>query len=118
MLDKYYDKSYKITGAIFEVSHNMGPGLLEAVYKKALTYELSQRGFKVECEKKIRSMEKNLQEENSSDLEKLEQLKQRKLELQEKKSKISDKSTLIEAASEVNFDEPSSPTKEISASKL
>ncbi len=53
LLDKYYDKSYNITGAIFKVSHNMGPGLLEAVYKKTLAYELKQRGFIVECEKKI-----------------------------------------------------------------
>lgn len=48
------DLMYSITGAIFEVSHNMGPGLLEKVYHKALAYELEQRGHKVESEKLIK----------------------------------------------------------------
>jgi hypothetical protein len=32
--------SYDIRGAIFKVYKNLGPGLLESVYEKALAYEL------------------------------------------------------------------------------
>ena len=44
------DISYKIRGAIFKVYNNLGPGLLESVYSKALTYELEKEGLKVKKE--------------------------------------------------------------------
>ena len=44
------DISYKIRGAIFNVYNKLGPGLLESVYSKALTYELEKEGLKVKCE--------------------------------------------------------------------
>jgi GxxExxY protein len=40
--------SYQIRGAIYQVYKALGPGLLEAVYEEALTYELQKRGLKVE----------------------------------------------------------------------
>ena len=42
------DITYHIRGAIYEVYKALGPGLLEAVYEEALTYELQKRGLKVE----------------------------------------------------------------------
>lgn len=42
------DITYQIRGAIYEVYRNLGPGLLESVYEEALTFELQQRGLKVE----------------------------------------------------------------------
>lgn len=43
MEEQYKDIGYQITGAIFEVAHNLGPGLLEKCYEKALLFELNQR---------------------------------------------------------------------------
>jgi len=40
--------TYQIRGAIYEVYKNLGPGLLESVYEETLTFELEQRGLKVE----------------------------------------------------------------------
>lgn len=42
------DITYQIRGAIYQVYKALGPGLLEAVYEEALTYELQKRGLKVE----------------------------------------------------------------------
>lgn len=42
--------TYIIRGAIFDVYNTLGPGLLESVYQRALTYELSQHPFKTETE--------------------------------------------------------------------
>ena len=42
------ETTYQIRGAIYEVYKNLGPGLLESVYEEALTFELKQRGLKVE----------------------------------------------------------------------
>ena len=36
---------YKIIGGAMEVYNQLGPGLLESVYHKALNYELNQRGL-------------------------------------------------------------------------
>ncbi len=40
--------SYKIRGCIFKVHSKLGPGLLESVYEKALSYELVKEGLFVE----------------------------------------------------------------------
>lgn len=45
-----YDPTYRIIGAIYEVSNYLGKGLLESAYQKALIYELKSMGFKVESE--------------------------------------------------------------------
>jgi GxxExxY protein len=42
--------SYQIRGAIFEVYNELGPGLLESVYQKALIFELKSRKLRVESE--------------------------------------------------------------------
>ncbi len=39
--------SYEITGCAITVHKALGPGLLESVYQKCLTYELSKRGYSV-----------------------------------------------------------------------
>ena len=44
---KENDISYLIRGGIFEVYNNMGPGLLESVYQKALAFELTSKGLDV-----------------------------------------------------------------------
>ena len=40
--------TYEIRGAIFDVYNTLGPGLLESVYEEALSFELEQRGLKVD----------------------------------------------------------------------
>ena len=40
--------TYEIRGAIYDVYKEMGPGLLESVYKESLCFELEQRGLNVE----------------------------------------------------------------------
>ena len=47
------DISYQIRGAIYDVYKNLGPGLLESVYEEALSFELEQRGLKVERQKMV-----------------------------------------------------------------
>lgn len=42
--------SYDIRGAIFRVYGNLGPGLFESVYEKALTYELIKVGRKIKTQ--------------------------------------------------------------------
>jgi len=42
--------SFEIRGAIYEVYNNLGPGLLESVYVKALEFELIERGLRVRRE--------------------------------------------------------------------
>ena len=41
----FKELSYIITGACYEVSHELGVGFLEKVYEAALIYELKQRGL-------------------------------------------------------------------------
>ncbi len=45
--------SYKVRGAIFAVYNQLGPGLLESVYEKALVFELKKNGLKVETQKAV-----------------------------------------------------------------
>ncbi len=42
-----------ILAAAFRVHSRLGPGLLESVYRRVLTYELVKIGFSVEVEKSI-----------------------------------------------------------------
>lgn len=39
-----------IVHSAIKVHKTLGPGLLESVYQKCLTYELGKAGLKVECE--------------------------------------------------------------------
>ncbi len=43
----------RIIGAAIEVHRRLGPGLLESAYEACLAYELRQRGFKVEQQKPL-----------------------------------------------------------------
>ena len=45
--------SKDVLGAAIEVHKHLGPGLLESVYEECLSYELTQRGYKIEREKPI-----------------------------------------------------------------
>ena len=40
--------SYQIRGAVFDVYNELGPGLMENVYEKAIIIELLNRGLQVE----------------------------------------------------------------------
>ncbi len=40
----------KIVNSSIKVHKTLGPGLLESVYQKCLTYELEKEGLKVDCE--------------------------------------------------------------------
>lgn len=44
------DLSYIIRGCIFEVYNELGPGLLESVYKSALAHELREKGLSVKTQ--------------------------------------------------------------------
>jgi GxxExxY protein len=48
------DITYKINGAVFEVSRVLGPGFLEKVYEKALLIELGILGLKSESQAPIK----------------------------------------------------------------
>ena len=50
-----YEKElvYKINGAVFEVYRQLGCGLLENVYQRALMYELSLQGLSVKSESSL-----------------------------------------------------------------
>ena len=50
--------TYQIRGAIWDVYNDLGPGLLESVYEEALSYELEQRGLKIERQKQVPVMYK------------------------------------------------------------
>ena len=45
--------TYQIRGAIYDVYKNLGPGLLESVYEEVLTFEIQQRGLKVDRQKQV-----------------------------------------------------------------
>lgn len=42
------DYSYRLLHCVYEVYDNLGPGLLESVYEKALSIELEHNGFSVQ----------------------------------------------------------------------
>ena len=44
-MDRAY--TYKILGCVYEVYNELGPGLLESIYEKAMIKELSSKGFEV-----------------------------------------------------------------------
>lgn len=46
-MEKENKISFAIRGAAFRIYNNLGPGLLESVYEKALYFELTQSGFDV-----------------------------------------------------------------------
>lgn len=52
-MDKENRISKIILDAAFEVHSALGPGLLESSYKECLVYELRLRGYKVEVEKAL-----------------------------------------------------------------
>jgi GxxExxY protein len=45
--------SKEILGAAIEVHKHLGPGLLESAYEECLSYELIQRGYKIDRQKPI-----------------------------------------------------------------
>jgi GxxExxY protein len=47
------DLSYKIVGSAIEVHKELGPGLLEIIYEKALVHEPELKGFKFDSQKQI-----------------------------------------------------------------
>jgi GxxExxY protein len=48
-----YDLAGQIIGLAMKVHRTLGPGFLESVYQKALLYELTKAGFRVESDKPI-----------------------------------------------------------------
>ena len=42
-----------IIGCAMKIHSTLGPGFLESVYRRALTYELTKAGLKADCEKRI-----------------------------------------------------------------
>ena len=53
-----------IIGAAIEVHKNLGPGLLESAYQAALAYELTEHGFKIEQQKSLPLLYKNVKLES------------------------------------------------------
>ena len=47
------DLSYRTIGLAMDVHRELGPGLLESAYKECLFYEIKNAGFKVEREKPL-----------------------------------------------------------------
>jgi len=51
--DKLDFLTRRIIGAAIEVHKHLGPGLLESAYETCLTFELGERGLKVERQKPL-----------------------------------------------------------------
>ncbi len=47
----YKDEAYELTGICMEVHNELGPGLLEIIYKEAIEWELDDRMIQYEREK-------------------------------------------------------------------
>ncbi|RPH34215.1 MAG: GxxExxY protein [Bacteroidales bacterium] len=58
---KENELSYQIIGAAMKVHSELGPGLLESVYEKALSYELEKLGFRVITQQGIPMIYKDIQ---------------------------------------------------------
>jgi GxxExxY protein len=52
-IEKLNELSYKIIGAVYKVHSELGPGLLESTYEICLEYELLNSGLKVERQKPL-----------------------------------------------------------------
>ena len=52
-MQRYNDITEKIIACAIEVHRNLGPGLLESIYEKALCLELSQSGLSFESQKPV-----------------------------------------------------------------
>ena len=52
--------SEQIIGSAIEVHRTVGPGLLESAYEACLVFELAQRGFRVEQQKPLPVIYKNV----------------------------------------------------------
>jgi GxxExxY protein len=50
----------KSLGSAIEVHRQLGPGLLESAYEECLVYELEQRGYKVERQKPVPVVSKDI----------------------------------------------------------
>jgi len=50
----------QIIGSAIEVHRHLGPGLLESAYETCLAYELAQRGLRVEKQKALPIVYKNI----------------------------------------------------------
>lgn len=55
------DLSYKVIGAAIEVHKSLGPGLLESVYEAALCRDLLEMGLRVESQKGLPFMYKDIE---------------------------------------------------------
>lgn len=53
--------THRLLACAYTVHSLLGPGLLESVYEKALMYELTQKGFKVERQVPIKVMYKGVE---------------------------------------------------------
>ncbi len=51
----------QIIGSAIEVHRHLGPGLLESTYEACLKYELTERGLKVEAQKALPVVYKDIQ---------------------------------------------------------
>jgi GxxExxY protein len=58
--DRLDQISRRIIGAAIEVHKTVGPGLLESAYQACLAFELRQQGFKVEEQKPLPVVYKNV----------------------------------------------------------
>ncbi len=52
---------YDVNGAAIDVHKNLGPGLLESVYHKCLSFELQNRGLNFKSEFKVQVMYKDVE---------------------------------------------------------
>lgn len=53
--------THRLLACAYTVHSLLGPGLLESVYEKALMYELTQKGFKVERQVSIKVLYKGIE---------------------------------------------------------
>lgn len=53
--------THRLLDCAYTVHSLLGPGLLESVYEKALMYELTQKGFKVERQVPIKVLYKGME---------------------------------------------------------